>query len=218
MDAVRPGLGTTNGPMLLLSSPYAKKGELYRMYQEFYKPDADPSILVAHGASRDFNSTLPQAVVDRALERDHAAASAEYLAIFRSDIELFVSRDVVEAAVVPGRYELAPVPDVAYVGFTDPAGGSGGDSFTLAIVHCEKQRVIVDCLRERHSPFQPDNVVREFSETLKSYGLYTVTGDRYASLWPRERFETHGISYRVADMNKSEYYQAFLPMLKLRSR
>ena len=56
-------------------------------------------------------------------------------------------------------------------------------------------------------------MVREFSETLKSYGLYTVTGDRYASLWPRERFETHGISYRVADMNKSEYYQAFLPIL-----
>ncbi len=213
LAAVRPGLATTSGPLFLISSPYAKKGELYRSYQENYKSDGDPSILVAHGTSRDFNATLPQSVVDRALERDHAAASAEYLAIFRSDIDSFVSRDVVEAAVVPGRDELAPVPDVRYVAFTDPAGGSGGDSFTLAIVHCEKQRVIVDCLRERHSPFQPDAVVQEFSDTLKSYGLHTVKGDRYASLWPRERFAAQGIEYRVADMNKSEYYLAFLPVL-----
>ena len=43
----------------------------------------DQAILVAQGTSRDFNPDLPQSVIDRALERDPAAASAEYLAQFR---------------------------------------------------------------------------------------------------------------------------------------
>jgi len=212
LDAVRPGLATTSGPLFLISSPYSRKGELFRIFTEQYRPDADPSILVAHGASRDFNPSLPQSVIDRALERDHAAASAEYLAIWRSDIDSYVSRDVVDAAVVPGRYEVPPLDGVHYIAFTDPSGGSG-DSFTLAIVHQEGQRIVVDCVRERHPPFQPDAVVAEFAATLKSYNLFTVKGDRYGGAWPRERFAAHGIDYRVSDMNKSDYYQAFLPIL-----
>jgi hypothetical protein len=45
---------------------------------------------------------FPQSVVDRALERDAAAASAEYLAQFRSDLEVFISREAVEACVARG--------------------------------------------------------------------------------------------------------------------
>ena len=45
LAAVRPGLATTSGPLFLISSPYAKKGELYRSYQENYKSDGDPSHL-----------------------------------------------------------------------------------------------------------------------------------------------------------------------------
>jgi hypothetical protein len=40
-----------------------------------------------------------------------------------------------------------------------------------------------------------------------------VTGDRYAGEWPRERFSVHGIKYEVADMNKSEFYLATLPLI-----
>jgi hypothetical protein len=212
LTAVRPSLSTTSGPLFLISSPHGKKGEMYRIFTEFFGKD-DPDVLVCHGSSRDFNKTLPQSVIDRALERDHAAASAEYLAIWREDIQTFVDRDIVLAAVAPGRYELPPLPDVSYLAFTDAAGGSGGDSFTLCVCHCEGQRVVIDCLRERAPPFAPDSVVQEFSDVLKSYRLTTIKGDRYASLWPRERFAVHGIDYKVADMNKSEYYLAFLPAL-----
>ena len=51
---------------------------------------------------------------------------------------------------------------------------------------------------------------------LKSYGIAYVTGDRYAGVWPREQFLSHGISYRVADQTASEVYQTFLPMLNSR--
>ena len=62
---------------------------------------------MTYGKRADANGWL----VDerRALERDHAAGSAEYLAQFRVDIESFVASEVVETAVVPGRYELPPV-------------------------------------------------------------------------------------------------------------
>ena len=73
---------------------------MWEAYRRDHGPNGDQLILVAQGASRDFNPSLPQTVVDRALERDHAAASAEYLAIFRSDIENFVNREAVELALL----------------------------------------------------------------------------------------------------------------------
>ena len=151
LDACRPGLATTGGPMFLISSPYARRGELYRVYQQNFGPDGDPAILVAKGSSRDLNPTLPQSVVDRAMERDPASASAEYGAEFRTDLELFVAREVIDAATPPGRFELPPS-DYLYIGFVDPSGGSS-DSMTLAIAHVEKGRVILDAVRERRPPF-----------------------------------------------------------------
>jgi len=64
LNAVRPGLATTGGPLIIASSPYAKRGELYNAHRKHYGPDGDRLILVAQGASRDFNATLPQSVVD----------------------------------------------------------------------------------------------------------------------------------------------------------
>ena len=82
LAAVRPGLLTTRGPLFLISSAYAKKGVLWETYRKHYGPDGAPLILVAKGTSRDFNPTLPQAEIDRALEADRARNSAEYLSEF----------------------------------------------------------------------------------------------------------------------------------------
>jgi hypothetical protein len=84
---------------------------------------------------------------------------------------------------------------------------------TLAIAHYENDRTVLDCVVERKAPFSPDHVVSEFAATLKSYRIATVTGDRYAGEWPRERFSVHGIRYESAETNKSEIYLTFLPML-----
>jgi hypothetical protein len=74
-------------------------------------------------------------------------------------------------------------------------------------------RVIVDAIRERRAPFSPDDVVKEFADTLRSYGIARIVGDRYAAEWPRERFKVHGIEYRVADKTKSDLYLSLLPLL-----
>jgi hypothetical protein len=132
LNALRPSLATTGGPLIVISSPYSKRGELYSTYKRDFGPDGDSLILVAQGKSRDLNPLLSPRVIERAIERDESAARAEYFAEFRSDIENFISRDVAEAAVVEGRFELAPVSGVEYIGFCDPSGGSS-DSFTLQL-------------------------------------------------------------------------------------
>jgi hypothetical protein len=185
LNSVRPSLATTGGPMILITTPYARRGEVWNTHRKNFGAEGDPLVLVAQGTSRDFNPTLSQNFIDRALERDPAAASAEYLAQFRSDIEAFVSREVVEAAIIPGQYELPPVSGVHYVAFVDPSGGSA-DSFTLAIAHRDKDgRGTLDAIRERVPPFSPDEVVQELSQLIKSYGLNRVSGDRYGGEWPR---------------------------------
>src|SRR5262249_32692799 len=173
-------------------------------------------ILCVQGAATVFNPTLPQSVVDRALERDHAAGSSEYLALFRIDIESFVTREAAEACVAVGVRERAPVQGVRYHGFVDPSGGSA-DSMTLAIGHRERDVVVVDALRERRPPFSPEDVVAEFAALLKSYNnISTVRGDRYAGEWPRERFKEHGIGYEPAAKPKSDLYRDMLPIINSR--
>jgi hypothetical protein len=215
LNAVRPGLATTNGLLAIISSPYARRGVVWDAWRCHYGPAGDPLILVAHGASRTFNPSLPQSVVDRALERDAASASAEYLAQFRTDVESFISREAVEACVAVGVRERAPLPDADYMGFVDPSGGSA-DSMTLAVAHKEGDVVVIDALRERKPPFSPDAVVDEFAALLASYRITKVSGDRYAGLWPTERFAARNVTYEAAEKPKSDLYRDMLPLLNSR--
>jgi hypothetical protein len=212
--ALRPALATTGGPLFLISSPYAKRGELYTLYRKHFGPHGDPRIIVAQAPSRTMNPSLPQSVVDRAVERDAASAQAEYMAEFCSDVGQFVDRDVIMGCVMPGVRELMPARAITYKAFTDPSGGSS-DSFTLCVAHHDGAQdvCIVDALREYVPPFSPEGVVAELAQLLKSYNVSRVTGDRYAGEWPRESFAKHGITYELSAMTKSQLYGALLPML-----
>jgi hypothetical protein len=211
MDAVRPGLVTTRGQLFTIGSPYAKRGFAYSTYKRDYGPQGDPRIIVAKGSTRQFNTTVPQKVIDRAIERDPQSAASEWLGEFRNDIDAFLPREVVEACVSPGRYELSPMAGVRYVAFCDPSGGSA-DDMTLAIAHREGNSAIVDAIRVAKPPFSPDAVVAEFASVLKSYHLHSVRGDRYAGEWPVERFRNYGIKYEPAEKTKNDIYRDVIPI------
>ena len=155
LGALRPTLLTTKGPLIALSSPYARKGALWDTYKRHFGPDGDPHILVAKGATRDFNPEVSQADVDRAIERDPAKNRAEYLAEFRTDVEGFVTQEAVQACVSPGVRERKPEYKHSYVAFVDPSGGSA-DAFTPAIAHKEGNTQILDAIREIRPPFSPE--------------------------------------------------------------
>jgi hypothetical protein len=211
--ALRPGLTTIPGAILLnASSPYRKRGVLWQAFSRHYGQDAS-RVLVWRAPSLEMNPSLDPAIVAEAYEDDPDAAAAEYGAEFRSDLSDFVPRDVVEAATVPGRFEIAPMSCQTYSAFVDPSGGTGSDSMTLAISHREGERAILDAVREVRPPFSPELVTTDFAVLLKSYRVSRVTGDRYAGEWPRERFRTHGIDYDLSDAPKSDLYRDFLPVL-----
>jgi hypothetical protein len=216
LNAVEPGLATTGGPLLLASSPHARRGVLWNVYKHHYGADGDPLTLVAHGASRTFNPTLPQHVVDRALEKDEPRALAEFCAQFRFDVETYSSLEAIEACVASGMRERLPASGTSYRAFCDPSGGAA-DSFALAIGHRDKDGMaLVDCLREARPPFSPAAVIDEFAATLKSFLVTRVEGDRYAGEFPRELFRKRGIDYQLAERNKSDLFREFLPLLNSR--
>jgi hypothetical protein len=214
LAAARPMLATTSGMLIAISSPYAQRGELWGAYKRDYGPNGDPLVLVAKAASRTMNPGLSQKIIDRAMERDPASASAEYMAEFRNDIESFVSPAAVDGAVFPDRIELPPVQSATYYAFTDAAGGSGGgDSMTLAIAHAEGDVAVLDLVRERRPPFSPDETVKDFTATLAKYDLREVTGDRWASGFVAEAFQKSGFTYKTSEKPKSDLYRELLPLL-----
>lgn len=214
LNAVEPGLATTGGPLILASSPHARRGVLWDMYKRHYGPDGDPLILVAHGPSRLFNPSLPQRIVDRALEKDRPRARAEYLAEFRTDVEGFVSLEVVESCV-GGYTEMGPRSDMFCRAFVDPSGGSD-DSMTLAIGYKgpkPEEQIVIVAVREAHPPFSPTTVVDDFAALLKFYRVNKVIGDHYGGEFVKEPFRQHGISYEVTKQPKSDLYRDLLPLL-----
>ncbi len=211
--ALRPAMSTVPGALLVaISSSYARRGELWRAYQRHYGKDGDP-VLVWQADTRTMNPTVPQAVIDQAYADDEASARAEYGAEFRADLEAFVSREAIDAAVIPDRLELPPLADVEYRAFVDPSGGSGADSMTLAIAHRDGDRILLDVIREKRPPFSPEAVVAEFVETLKAYRCYRVIGDRWGGEFVREPLRKAGITYDLSDKSKSDLYLSFLPLL-----
>ncbi|MER9711080.1 hypothetical protein [Mesorhizobium sp. M0213] len=224
LNAVRPSLATTSGPLIAISSPHAKSGEVFQAVERDFGPNGDPLILVARGASRTFNPSLAQRVVDRALEKDEAKARAEYLGEFRNDLEAFVSLETVQACVVAALAVILPnALRQPYRAFCDPSGGSS-DSFTLAIGHdglddqqLGKDLIVLDRLEEAKPPFKPEEVVAKFSAILKSYGCDSVYGDAYGGEWVTAAFERHGIRYLRSPMTKTELFLNFLPMLNSHS-
>jgi hypothetical protein len=216
LGALRPALATTGGPVIIISSPYARRGEVWELYRRHFGPDGDPGILVAQGTSRDFNPELDEKVVKRALERDESAARAEYFAEFRTDLEGFASIEEVRACITPGIKERAPENRNAYVGFADPSGGTG-DSFTLAVAHKEGKVAVLDCVREIKPPFSPEAATAELSAVLRSYRCSQVFGDRYAGQWPSEQFRKYGVYYEPCEQSKSELYTNLLPWINSRN-
>lgn len=213
LEAVRPGLGTTGGPLCVLSSPYARKGELYKTHQREFGPKGDPGILVLRAASRTMNPSLDPKLVERAYARDPAVARAEYGAEFRKDVEAFVTLEAVQACMQDGALlERAPAAGTVYSGFADMSGG-GADSMTLAIAHKDDDIALLDAVREESGGTSPDLVVERFAALLKAYGLREVRGDRYAGAWVSERFKAHGIAYLASEQSKTDIYLNFLPVL-----
>ena len=134
--------------------------------------------------------------------------------MFREDVSAAFPLEVIEACIIPGRMEIPYSPHVGrYFGFLDPSGGRH-DAFTCAIAHQNygSDKIVLDLIRATRSPFDPSEVVKDYSQVLKAYGLSNALGDNYGGEWPKAEFAKHGITYELCDKAKSELYLAAVPV------
>jgi hypothetical protein len=185
---------------------------LYSLWKKHYGLAGDPLILVAQAPSMVMNPTSEQSRIDRAIATDPADAQAEYFAQFRSDVCVFIDREVVLENVMPGVREIPPARGISYTAFADPSGGSA-DSYALAIGHARGDIIVIDCVREIPAPFSPQVATAELAVLLKTYSVTRVVGDHFAGEWPAEDFAKHGIQYELSPAPKSTLYLSALPML-----
>src|SRR2546430_7808897 len=97
INAIKPGMATIPKAMLLCaSSPHARRGALWNAYRKHFGKDGDP-VLVWQAATRDMNPSVPRRLIEKDLADDPARAQVAYLAQFRTDVERFIPREIVEA-------------------------------------------------------------------------------------------------------------------------
>lgn len=211
--AIRPAMaGVAGARLLAITTPYRATDEAGRAFERGYgRDDAEP--LVWRAPTLTMNNALDPQIVAKALEDDPAAASAEYLAQFRSDLAAWIDTDAVRAVTIADRRELAPQAGIAYKAFADASGGRS-DAFALGIAHAEPDgRVILDLAREIGAPFNPTSAVAEHAATLAAFGCFEVCGDKYSAQWVVEAFAKHGIQYRASERNKSAIYAETLALI-----
>lgn len=207
--ALRPGLATLQGKLIVLSSPYSKRGFLFDTFRRYYGSH-DAHTLVAKAPSKLMNPSLPQRVIDQAYERDAEAAKAEYGGEFRSDLEAFIARELVEGVTRQGPLELPYNARNRYFAFADPAGG-GQDEYTMAIGHREGSTVIVDLVRASRGV--PAEITADYAALMKEFGIRKAHSDKYAGSWPADEFAKHGITIEYSPKPRSELYLDALPAL-----
>ncbi|MDX8447058.1 hypothetical protein [Mesorhizobium captivum] len=212
-NAIKPATATMPGAMIIgISSPYSKRGLLWRQYQRHYGQDGN--VLVVQAPTWVMNPTVPRDgdIISEAYENEPEAAAAEYGAQFRNDVAGFIPFERVKACVEEGAVERPFDHKHRYIAFADPSGGVS-DSFTLAIGHREGTRVILDAMREYRAPFDPEAITQAACQLLGQYKLTSVFGDKYAAAWVAGAFGRYGVSYLHSELNRSELYLAALPML-----
>lgn len=213
VNALRPSMVQfPNSRIFAASSPYAKRGELYRMHKKYFGVD-DPRTLVWQSSTRLMNPTVTEEEIAWQYADDPGRAKAEYGGEFREDRQNIFTLEILEERYTPGVHEIAPESEISYRSAFDAAGGTGDDSAAGAIGHEEDGTLVLDAVREYKPPFDPGVITEEFCKLLKSYRLSEVHGDKYGGDWVGGEFRKHGILYEQSNKSKSELYQDLLPLV-----
>ena len=216
LRAVRPGMASQPRAMLIvISSVYDQRGPLFEAYRRFYGVD-DPRVLFVLAQTRDLNPTISEEFIADEVERDSTSASAEYLSVFRNDLESFIDAALLDSVTRTGQRELPRLPSlrggpVQYFAGVDVSGGRG-DAAAAAVAHADAGKVIVDAVRYWPAPHDPLVVAGHVAEFLAEYGLKAARADQYAAEFARSAYREAGVELMTADLSRSDLYLHCLPV------
>jgi len=214
--AVKPSLMTTNGLLVAISNPYARKGYLWDVFRTNFGEGGDPLTLVAKASSLEMNPSLDPDWIAKERAKDPAGAVGEYDAEFRTDVESFATSEAVEACTDAGVRERPYSRAHIYQGFID-ASADAFDAYTLAVAHLEGKTAVLDAIRETRPPFVPEAVTQEYASILRSYQIHAIRADRFGGEWIIDAYRRAGITVEHSEKSKSELYGELLPMINSRT-
>ncbi len=99
-----------------------------------------------------------------------------------------------------------------YRAFCDASGGTGHDSYTIAVAHKEGEHFVVDLVRGTSGKFDPHEITRQYAELLKEFHIGSVTGDSYAAQWVAGAWLNCGVHYIRSELPKSQIYLEVIPL------
>lgn len=223
LTAIRGTLGRVPGGLLLvLSSPYAPRGELHAAVESYWGREEESQrdhVLVWNADTLSMNPTYSTRAIAREFRRDAVSAGSEYgidgFVSFRQGQAALFDEAPLKQVVVTGRRELPPEDGIQYFAFVDAAEGSrSGDSMSLGIAHREGAKAVLDLVREVQPPFSPGQVIIEtFAPILHAYGCREVKGDNHAKGFVSAAFEGEGIKFVASPLSKSDIYGELLPLV-----
>jgi terminase large subunit-like protein len=213
--AVLPSLLTTNGMLIGISSPYRRTGLLHNKHKQYFGVDSDDT-LVVQGSTLTFNKTLNEQSIAAQQAADPTASRSEWLGEFRDDLVGFLDDAIIDAAIDRDRpLELPPQPGIFYRAYVDVSGGAvGGDAYTISVAHKDLQsgRLIIDVVRGRSGPFDPQILTEEYADLCKQYRVGSVNGDYYSAEWSSSAWQKTGTSYIRSLLTASAIYLEALPL------
>jgi hypothetical protein len=208
LRAITPTLATTQGRLIIMSSPYAASGALYELHrQHFGQDDSDTLVWVA--TAPEMNPTLSPDYLTRMLADDPDAYRSEVLGEFREGLSLLFDPAQIDGATDAGIVARPPDYGGTYQAAFDGSGGQK-DAAALGIARrLPNGQSELAALRVWPAPHNPLTVVADAASLLKAYGLTTCEGDRYAAGFVVEAMRREGITYRPSKMDKTEAYLEF---------
>jgi hypothetical protein len=180
LRGIRPAMANVpNALLAMMSSPYAMRGEFYKFHQRYYGKDDEDNLVWRADTISMHDTEAIRVFVAKEYERDPVSAASEFGLpdkgiVFRKDVLIFISPELVDALVQAGRDSL-PACSMApaktgereprrfhYFAFIDVSGGSS-DSFCLAIAHWDR---LIEHTEERVFPPTEDEI-----KAAKAMGL-----------------------------------------------
>ena len=186
IGAIRPALALTGGPLIALSTPYLRRGEMWNTYKRHFGRPWDKTdgrrIMVWQASSLDMHpgSDSLERTVNEAYDTDKIKADIEYGAQFAAELNEAVSRTVVEGAVEAGCVRRPHNSKFRYVAFLDAAeGAAGGDSAAFAVAHVEGSMTVLDLIEFSDPPFNPAGVISRWRDLARTYDCAWVYSDQF---------------------------------------
>jgi hypothetical protein len=81
----------------------------------------------------------------------------------------------------------------------------------MAIGHRDGEKLIVDVIRGRRGPFDPQQLTQDYAALARQYNIREVRGDHYSAEWVASAWRNAGLNYKTSDITASQIYLEALP-------